>query len=43
MRIESARKARALRHLAPVTQLSGNAPHWERATPQLGGDVAAWL
>jgi len=43
MRIESRPKSGALRHLAPIIQLSETPPSWERATPQPGGDAAAWL
>lgn len=32
-----------LRHLRPPLQLSETPPMWDRTTPRLGGDKAAWL
>jgi hypothetical protein len=43
MRIESHPKSGPLRHLGPAVTLSETPPHWERPTPQLGGDAAAWV
>src|SRR5262245_66173882 len=43
MRIESQPKSGPLRHLGPAVTLSETPPHWERPTPQLGGDAAAWM
>jgi hypothetical protein len=43
MRIESRPRSGPLRHLGPILKLSETSPHWERATPQLGGDAPAWL
>ena len=43
MRIESHPKSGPLRHLAPVVKLSETPPHWDRPTPQLGGDVPGWV
>jgi crotonobetainyl-CoA:carnitine CoA-transferase CaiB-like acyl-CoA transferase len=43
MRIESHPKSGPLRHLGPAVKLSETPPHWERPTPQLGGDAAAWV
>ena len=42
MRIESHPKSGPLRHLGPAVQLSETPPRWDRPTPQLGGDAAAW-
>jgi crotonobetainyl-CoA:carnitine CoA-transferase CaiB-like acyl-CoA transferase len=43
MRIESHPKSGPLRHLRPAVQLSETPPRWDRPTPVLGGDAAAWL
>src|SRR5215475_3900455 len=43
MRSESHPKSGPLRHLGPAVTLSETPPHWERPTPQLGGDAAAWV
>jgi crotonobetainyl-CoA:carnitine CoA-transferase CaiB-like acyl-CoA transferase len=43
MRIESHPKSGPLRHLGPAVQLSETPPRWDRPTPQLGGDAAAWV
>jgi crotonobetainyl-CoA:carnitine CoA-transferase CaiB-like acyl-CoA transferase len=43
MRIESRPRSGPLRHLGPIVQLSETPPHWDRPTPQLGGDMPAWL
>src|SRR4030095_1837628 len=33
----------ALKHLGPVLRMSETKPYWDRPTPQLGGDAAAWV
>lgn len=43
LRVESHLKSGPLRHLGPILQLSETPPHWSRASPELGGDQAAWL
>jgi crotonobetainyl-CoA:carnitine CoA-transferase CaiB-like acyl-CoA transferase len=43
IRIESRPKSGPLRHLGPITKFSETQPHWERPTPQLGGDAPEWL
>jgi hypothetical protein len=43
MRIESHPKSGPLRHLGPAVQLSETPPRWDRPTPVLGGDAAAWM
>lgn len=43
LRIETAPKFGALRHLGPVLQLSETPPRWVRPTPVLGRDRAEWL
>jgi hypothetical protein len=43
MRIESHPKRGPLRHLGPAVQLSETPPRWDRPTPQLGGNAAAWV
>ena len=43
MRIESRPKSGPLRHLGPIMKLTETPPHWDRPTPQLGGDAPAWL
>ena len=43
LRIQSETGQGPIRHLAPVLRLSETAPAWDRPTPMLGGDAAAWL
>src|SRR5436190_23771865 len=43
IRIESQPKSGPLRHLGPILKFSEMSPHWTGPTPQLGGDLPAWL
>ena len=43
IRIESRPSSGPLRHLGPILKLSEAQSHWNRPTPQLGGDAPEWL
>ncbi|MCB1743806.1 MAG: CoA transferase [Gammaproteobacteria bacterium] len=42
LRMQSSPARGAIRHLAPVLELSETPPRWSRPTPVLGGDVPQW-